>query len=128
VSDYRDLKVFHKAHAMAKLANEIGCTIRSSHYASLRAQLIRAANSVPTNIVEGSGQASAKDFIRFLRYSINSVNELEYHCFAAHDYGLISAARWEQLTALIVEVRRMLNGLINYLKAHDAKLVVSGNG
>jgi hypothetical protein len=75
MSDYRDLVVFHKAHAMAKSANKLAISIRSSDYRSLRAQLIRSANSVPTNIVEGSGQESAKDFIRFLRYSVNSANE-----------------------------------------------------
>ena len=32
------------------------------------------------NIVEGSGQDSTKEFVRFLRYSLNSAYELEYQC------------------------------------------------
>lgn len=104
---------------MAKLANKLAFSIRAPDYRSLRAQLIRAANSVPTNIVEGSGQESAKDFIRFLRYSVNSANETEYHCFAANDYGLIRDQEWKQIAGLIEEVRKMLNGLIYYLKGKD---------
>ena len=128
MSDYRQLNVFHKAHAMAKVVNEIACSIKSPSYKSLKAQMIRSANSVPANIVEGSGQESAKDFIRFLRYSVNSANETEYHCYSAHDYGLISEGRWKAIAGLIEEVRKMLNGLINYLKAkvrHETK--ASGN-
>ena len=115
MSDYRKLDVWVKAHAMAKLANDAASAIRSSHYKSLRSQLIRAANSVPANIVEGCGQESAKDFRRFLRYSINSANEAEYHCFAAHDFGLMPEKRFNELSSLIEEVRRMLYGLIKFL-------------
>jgi four helix bundle protein len=101
---------------MAKLANKIALSVRSPDYRSLRAQLIRSSNSVPTNIVEGSGQESAKDFIRFLRYSINSANETEYHCYAAYDYGLIPEAQWVKVGKAIEEVRKMLSALIDYLR------------
>ena len=116
MSDYRDLVVFHKAHAMAKSANKLALSIRSSDYRSLRIQLIRSANSVPANIVEGSGQESAKDFVRFFRYSVNSANETEYHLFAANDYSLIPDSEWKKMGESIEEVRKMLNGLIRYLR------------
>jgi four helix bundle protein len=59
---------------------------------------------------------SAKDFIRFLRYSVNSANETEYHFFAANDYGLIPDSEWKKMGESIEEVRKMLNGLIHYLR------------
>jgi four helix bundle protein len=119
VSDYRKLDVWIKAHAMARMANEAARTIRSSRYRSLQSQLIRAANSVPANIVEGSGQESAKEFRRFLRYSINSANEAEYHCFAAYDFGLMPEKNFKELSSLIEEVRKMLSGLIQFLDGKD---------
>ena len=121
MSDYRDLKVFHKAHTMSKVANQIARSIRSSDYRYLKHQLMRSAHSVPTNIVEGSGQESAREFIRFLRYSRNSANETEYHCFAAKDYGLIREAKFQEVSDLIEEVRKMLNGLIDYLRGRKEK-------
>ena len=119
MSDYRELEVWRKAHEMAKRANQIANAIRSPLYKSLRSQMIRAANSVPTNIVEGSGQESSRDFCRFLRYSINSANETEYHCFAAHDYGLVGAKDFAELGERIEEVRKMLYGLIRYLRSKE---------
>ena len=41
--------------------------------------MIRAAMSVPANIVEGRWQISEREFCRFLRYALNSCSELEYH-------------------------------------------------
>ncbi|HEX6573829.1 MAG TPA: four helix bundle protein [Gemmatimonadaceae bacterium] len=116
MSDYRDLNVFHKAHQMSKLANEIARSIRSSDYRYLKNQLLRSAHSVPSNIVEGSGQESPRKFANYLRISRNSANETEYHCFAAHDFGLIPEAKFIEITGLIEEVRRMLEALIAYLK------------
>jgi four helix bundle protein len=73
--------------------------------------------SVPTNIVEGSGQRSGADFARFLRFSLNSTSELEYHLIAARD---LRAHREQQAAPVIdqvIEVRRMLYGLLRYLES-----------
>lgn len=75
--------------------------------------------SISTNIVESRGQKSIKDQCRFLNYSINSSNELEYHLFAARDLGLMSSADYGSLLSKIVEVRMMLYGLMKYLRGLD---------
>ena len=51
-----------------------------------------------------------------MRYSVNSANETEYHFFAANDYGLIPDSEWKKMGESIEEVRKMLNGLIHYLR------------
>jgi len=53
--------------------------MRGSRYASLRSQMMRAALSIPTNIVEGAGQKSRREFGRFIGFALNSTSELEYH-------------------------------------------------
>ncbi len=68
--------------------------------------------SVPTNIVEGSGQDSRREFGRFLRYSANSASELEYHLMVARDIRAISLNDYATLTSETVEVRKMLRGLL----------------
>jgi four helix bundle protein len=60
VSDFKRLKVWRKAHALALDVHRIATRIRGSDNASLRNQMIRAAMSIPTNIVEGTGQKSGK--------------------------------------------------------------------
>ncbi|MEJ7757980.1 MAG: four helix bundle protein [Gemmatimonadaceae bacterium] len=62
----------------------------SSECRTSRNSIIRAAMSIPANSVEGREQASEKDFARFLRYSIGSASELEYHLIIGRDMELIS--------------------------------------
>jgi four helix bundle protein len=78
---------------------------------SLRSQMVRAAMSIPANIVEGCGQESRREFGRFLRYATNSASELEYHLMIARDIRVISLNDFAALVARTVEVRKMLRGL-----------------
>jgi len=68
--------------------------------------------SIPTNVVEGAGQKTGKEFGRFIRIAINSASELEYHLTVARDVQTIGAAEFESLSTQIVEVRKMLHGLL----------------
>jgi four helix bundle protein len=86
--------------------------MRGSSNASLRNQMVRAAMSIPTNIVEGSGQESRREFGRFLRFAANSANELEYHLMVARDTKAITLSDYTALTDRAVEVRKMLRGLL----------------
>ena len=62
MSDFKKLEVWKKAHQLALDAHKAALGIRGAHYVSLRSQIIRAAMSIPANIVEGREQASEKDF------------------------------------------------------------------
>jgi len=61
MSDFKKLDVWNKAHRLALDAHKTAIGIRGAHYVSLRSQFIRAAMSIPANIVEGREQASEKD-------------------------------------------------------------------
>ena len=113
MSDYKKLKVWRKAHALALDVHRVASRIRGTDNASLRNQMIRAAMSIPTNIVEGTGQKSGKEYARFIGFALNSSSELEYHLTFAHDLRLISASDFNALTSRTVEVRKMLHGLQN---------------
>ena len=78
--------------------------------------MIRAAFSIPTNIVEGNGQESPQQFARFVRFSLNSTSELEYHLIAARDVRVITATDFSSLTDQTIEVRKMLFGLLRHLE------------
>jgi len=116
MGNFRKLRVWRHAHALMISVNRVAKTIRGSQYAALRSQIMRAAMSIPANIVEGRAQSSEREFVRFLRYAIASARELEYHLIAAHDIEAISAADFELLCAELIEVRRMLYGLVKKLE------------
>jgi len=113
MSDFRNLLVWQKAHALALHANRVATGIRATRYSALRSQITRAAMSIPANIAEGRRQTSDPQFARFLGYSIYSADELEYHLIVACDIGVITPADANSLRSELVEVRRMLYGLRN---------------
>jgi four helix bundle protein len=111
VSDFKNLKVWRKAHALALNVHRVATGIRAPDNTALRNQLLRAAMSIPTNIVEGTGQRSGKEFGRFLDIALKSTSELEYHLIIARDVGAIKLNDCESLSAQTIEVRKMLYGL-----------------
>jgi four helix bundle protein len=112
VSDFKKLAVWRKSHALMINVHAMARRIRGNDTISLRSQMLRAAMSVPANIVEGCGQKSRLDFARFLRFALNSASELEYHLIVARDLALIEPRDFASLSAQNTEVRKMLQGLV----------------
>ena len=118
MTDFKKLQVWQKAHVMTLDVHRVVGQIRAAKHSSLRSQIVRAAMSVPTNIVEGCGQESPREFARFLRIALNSTSELEYHLLAARDLGAIRESDSLTLTSQAIEVRKMLYGLRRALATH----------
>ena len=115
MGDFTKLQVWRKAHALALNVHAVAITIRGSNYVSLRSQMIRAAMSIPANIVEGRSQKSDREFARFLGYALNSSSELEYHLMVARDIKAISVSVYTSLFDQTIEVKKMIRGLIKSL-------------
>jgi four helix bundle protein len=121
MGDFKKLKVWGKAHALMLNVDRVAVRIRRAQYRGIRKQLTDAAESVPSNLVEGSGKKSNKDFARFVGYSFGSARELEYHLITCRDLKLISRSDFQSLVDQVIEVRRMLTGLRRYLDGDDAE-------
>ena len=119
MQDFKKLHVWRKAHALALNAHRVAGQIRGTSYISLRSQLIRAAMSIPTNIVEGRAKHSEREFGRFLRYALSSASELEYHLIAGRDLELIHESDFVSLLTQVIEVRRMIHGLLNRMASTE---------
>ncbi len=107
--DFKKLKVWQQSHAMAIEAHRVATRMRGAAHSSLRNQLVRAAMSIPTNIVEGRGQKTEPEFSRFLGYSIASLSELEYHLIIARDIKAIDDTDFLSLVSQIKVIRPMLH-------------------
>ena len=116
-ADFKKLHVWEKAHALSLTAHRVAQTIRGAEYTSLKSQMIRSAMSIPANLVEGRGQKTAREFSRYVRVSIGSASELEYHLITARDFGAITHSDFLALLSQLIEVRRMLYGLLHRLVA-----------
>jgi four helix bundle protein len=115
MQNYRQLTVWRKAHAVALNIDRVVAAMPRSHLALVN-QIRRAALSIPANIVEGSSRSSDRDFAKFIQISIGSASELEYHLHFATDAGLLPAEDFHARQQEVVEVRRMLIGLLKKLR------------
>lgn len=109
--------MWQAAQEMAVDAHRITARMRGARSATLRDQLLRAAMSVPTNIVEGSAHASPHEYARFLQYALASVSEVEGHAQLARDLELMSEQDFTAFLARVVDVRKMLHGLMKRIRA-----------
>lgn len=77
----------------------------------LTSQIRRSAVSIPSNIAEGSGRNSDKDFHRFLEISLGSSFELETQIIIAHELEFLSDTEFNDLNDKVQEEQKMISGL-----------------
>lgn len=108
---FRRLLVWEKAHALAVRIHRSTGGAAMQRCPDLSAQLRRAITSIPANIAEGSGHASATQFRRHLELALASAAEADYHLLLAKDLDLLTAREYAHVEARLSEVRGMLLGL-----------------
>jgi four helix bundle protein len=106
--DFKKLIIWQRSHRFAIETHHILTGVRESGSAATRNQLQRAAASIPTNISEGAGKRSNREFAWYLDIALGSAKEAENHLVFARDMGWMSSDRYEELDAELGEIRRML--------------------
>ena len=119
MKDFRQLKVWEKAHELVLSIYKETDSFPDSERFGLISQIRRSGASVPANIAEGCGKEGDADFARFLQIAAGSASELEYHLLLSHDLGLIQKAVYEQLSNEVTEIKRMLSSLLKKLRAES---------
>lgn len=98
---------------LAKLTFEITSMYPKSEIYGLVSQSRRCAVSIPSNIAEGYGRRSRKEYIQFLKVAYGSSLELETQLILASRLKFIDEKKFEISTNLLQEVQKMLNSMIN---------------
>lgn len=117
MQDFKQLIMWQKAHELTLGVYKTSATFPSDEKYGLTGQVRRACASIPANIAEGCGRDSDGDFARFLRISMGSAFETEYHLMLARDLGLMRADEHQALDGQLSEVKRMLYAFIRKLVA-----------
>ncbi len=91
--DPAKLDVYRRAHELVLAIYQLTAELPSEERYGLRAQLRRAAVSVPANIVEGAVHHSAAEYARFLAMALGSAVETRYLLTVIGDLELLPLTR-----------------------------------
>jgi four helix bundle protein len=119
VQDFSRLRVWQRAHELTLDVYRETTSMPQAERYGLTAQMRSAAVSIESNIAEGCGRSSRRDFARFLHHSTGSANELECQIRIAKDLGFVGADAAELLSDKRREVKQMLSALLARIRAYD---------
>lgn len=117
MQNYKDLKVWEKAHGFTLSVYEVTKQFPREEIYSLTNQLRRAASSIPANIAEGCGKNTQPDFAKFLNIALGSANGAEYYLILSKDLKYLNNENYESLIKTINEIKAMLIALITKVRS-----------
>jgi four helix bundle protein len=108
---YRDLEVWKLSIDFVKKVYQVTHNFPDSEKFGLINQIRRAAVSIPSNIAEGQGRNSAKEFRQFLAISLGSLAELETQLIIAKEIEYLTQNGLDALLSPLDRIRKMIKGL-----------------
>lgn len=108
---YKDLIVWQKAIALAKIVYQLTQKLPSEEKFGLVAQMRRSAVSIPSNVAEGQARHTTGEFIQFISHAEGSLAELDTQLILTKELGFSDSSNLAAAFKLIDEIRRMLNVL-----------------
>ena len=111
MGDFKKLEVWQLAHSLVCEVYRSTTEFPKTEAYGLTNQLRRSAASIAANIAEGCGRNGDAEFCRFVRISLGSATELEYHLLLSRDIGLLDDATHVRLAGKATRVQGMLAGL-----------------
>ena len=117
LQSYKEFVVWQRAMELAVEIYRLMKLLPKFETYGIADQMRRAAVSIPSNIAEGQGRDSVKEFIHFLSIARGSRNELETQLLLCVQLEYLAHKDVELALNLCVEVSKMLNSLIKKLRA-----------
>jgi four helix bundle protein len=111
MQNFRNLKIWEASHQLVKEIYHCTQIFPKEETYGLSNQIRRACVSIPSNIAEGCGRGTDKDFARFVQIALGSASELEYQIFLAFELGYLSKTNYTKLTKDIHSIKKMLSSL-----------------
>ena len=115
VKSYKDLKVWQRAIELSLSLYRLTAGFPKEERFGLASQLQRAGVSIPSNIAEGYGRGTRKDYKQFLSIARGSTLEVQTQLIIANELGHCNLDALNQAQSLSEEVSKMLYSLIQKL-------------
>jgi four helix bundle protein len=113
--NFRELRIWQRSMDLAEAIYKITATFPKEERFGLVSQLNRCAVSVPSNISEGAGRATNKQFKHFLEFSMGSCNELQTQFELANRFNYITKDSLDKIIVEALQVYKMILAFYNTL-------------
>ena len=109
--NFKNLAVWRRSMVLTRQCYDLTRGFPKLERYGLSSQIQRSAVSIPSNIAEGAGRVSNKEFVRFLRIAHGSACELETQLLVARDLEYSPHSQVNPIAKETTEVRRMIFAL-----------------
>lgn len=116
--DFRKYEIWQLSHNFVLEIYSISKIFPKEEQFNITSQLRRAVTSIPTNISEGCGRNSDKEFNHFLNIALGSTSETEYLIILCQDLNLIETENSIQLLEKINHIKSKIFKLKEKLNSH----------
>jgi four helix bundle protein len=116
IKSYKELIVWQKSIQLVKEVYELTNYFPKSELYGIMSQIRRAAISIPSNIAEGYGRKSPKEYLQFYSIAYGSALELETQIIISKELLLAPSEKFSKVDGLLEEVLKMLNTMIDKMK------------
>lgn len=116
VTNLQQLDAWAFAMELAEMVHQLTLQFPKHELFALSDQMRRAAISVPSSIAEGQGRGRGKDFRRYLRIAIGSLQELHTQLLLSQRFGYIHDEQLQPVMAKLLEVTRLTKGLLRSIR------------
>lgn len=107
--NYKELKIWLKSRILVKQVYQITSAFPKTELYGITSQARRSAVSIPSNIAEGAGRGTDKDFSHYLDIAKGSVFELETLLILASDLNFASEGELQKVMEMTSEIKKMLS-------------------
>lgn len=116
IKEFTDLNAWRESHTLVLEIYKISKQFPKEELFGLTSQIRRAAVSVTSNIAEGFGRHGYKEKIQFYYLAQGSLTELRNQLILSRDVGYFDKGTFSDIEASLIEVHRLLQGLITKSK------------
>lgn len=109
--DFRKYDVWHLSHQLVLDIYKVSKNFPKEEIFNVTSQLRRACVSIPTNISEGCGRNSDKEFAQFLNIALGSISETEYLIILSADLNFLNKELAENLLKNINQIKSKIFSL-----------------
>ena len=117
LKSHKELVVWQKSMDLVVLIYELTSKFPKSELFGITSQMRRASVSIPSNIAEGWGRKSSKEYQQFMSIAYGSTLELETQLILSKRLKLAEEQDFEKAEAVLLEVLKMLNSMTNKFKS-----------